>query len=332
MPKPHYEAFKYSSSYDPEAITTAATMDVDDGTRRRFYAATGAGDRSDQQLAVYLTIADSANRERAPVVRMTAFSDDNGRPEGGYFDAFLSHALKRPVLAPNAPGIDFSKWRDPKKNHAHKMTPDQHEELVKKGSFKRTGAAIMRALMAASNHFELNPDYLLTATSMGVALSGGVIREGLDKGVKFEGITLGEPVNIVERNLGRLAIQFATQFAPANNYLKQNPSEIPGESQRHWMKRLVEAREANHAYAHALGRASLLLDLGNVSDIADNQIPVLLGRGTASTLAPERAFADIANTFSNARIDPVIEMNHGHGHSYTLAVESVVKSARAIAA
>jgi hypothetical protein len=331
MSKPDYEKFAYSSPYEPDTISYAATMLEDGGSRERFYAPTGFGEDIDQQLAVYLTIAEGADRDRTPVVRTTAFSDDNGRLEGGYFDAFLSHALDRPVLAANAPGVDFSKWRDPEYDHAHLMTPDQREELIKKGSFGRVGAAVMRALMASSEHFKLNEDYLLTATSMGVALSGGIIREGLDRGAQFEGVTLGEPVNIVDRNLARLAFQFVTQFAPADHYLKQNPSEIPPEKQMHWVKRVVEAWPANSAYARGLGRAGLLPDLGNLSDIAESGIPVLLGRGTASTLSSEKAFHGLVQAFDNAGVTTEVELNENHGHSYTMTVESVVKSARTIA-
>jgi hypothetical protein len=330
MSKSNYEKFAYETEYTPEAIAQAATMVDDGGSRERFYAPTGFGEGIDQKLAVYLTAAPAADLEAAPVVRLTAFSDDNGRPEGGYFDAFLSQALGRPVLAANAPGVDYSKWRGPDYDTAHLMTPDQREALMKKGSFDPVGAAVMRALVASSKHFKLPEGYFVTATSMGVALGGGMIREGLDAGVQFEGITLGEPVNIVDRSLARLALQFGLQFAPANHYLDQNPSEIPKEKQGNWIKRVREAWTANHAYARGLGRAGLLHDLGNLSDIADSEIPVLLGRGTESTLTPQKTFAEIAQAFDDAKVNPVIEINHGDGHAYTLTVQSVVKSARKI--
>lgn len=332
MSKPNFEKFAYSTPYDAKTIAHAATMTEDGGSRERFYAPTGFGDEIDQRLAVYLTTAEGADLEATPVVRMTAFSDDNGRLEGGYFDAFLSHALKRPVLAANAPGVDFSAWRDPEQDTAHLMTPDQREDLMKRGSFGRSGAAVMRALIASSEHFDLNRSYLLTASSMGVALGGGAVREGIDRGIKFEGITFGEPVNIVKRNLGRLALQFATQLAPANNYLQQNPAEIPGEARNHWMQRVREGWPANYAYIKGLGRASLLPDLGNLADIAENNIPVLLGRGTASTLSPETAFYEVVKAFNDANANTEVETNKDDGHSYTMNVESVVKSARAIAA
>jgi hypothetical protein len=328
--KPNYEAFRYSTAYAPAEIKHAATPIEEGGSRQRFYAPTGAGEVADQHLATYLTVVNEADKDKTPIVRMTAFSDDNGRLEGGYFDAFLANALQRPVLAANAPGVDYSEWRDPEHKKTHLATPDQLEDLREKGSFRKSGAAVMRALMASSKYFELNGEYFLSATSMGVALGGGAIREGVERGVKFEGIALGEPVNVVDRNLALLAFQFVTQLSNANAYLKHNPSEIPGETQRHWLNRVREGWEANGAYKSALGRAGFLGDLGPeaIEALKELEVPILLGRGTASTLSHPGGYLQVVEALHHPGGKLGLETNENDTHSYTMTVESVVKSVK----
>jgi hypothetical protein len=208
------------------------------------------------------------------------------------------------------------------------------EDLRENGSFRKSGAAVMRALMASSEHFDLNGEYLLTATSMGVAIGGGAIREGIEEGVKSEGITLGEPVNIVDRNLALLAFQFVTQFASANGYLEQNPSEIPGEKQLHWVNRVREAWEANQSYAKALGRAGFLNDLGPeaIGALKEMDVPILLGHGTASTLSHKGGYLQLVEAFHQPGTNLELEVHEDHTHAYTMTVESVVKSASKVAA
>lgn len=328
MRHPRYEEFTFTTEFDPEVIASAA-----EETRELFYARTGAGDIVDQKLAVHLTIPEGVDRNATPIVRLPAWSDDNGRLEGGYFDALIAHATGRPVLAPNAPGVDFSEWRDATMDEAYLMAPDQKEELRKRGSFKKAGAAVMNALNYASAEFGLSGEYILHSSSMGVALGGAAIAAASDR---IRGLVLSEGVNYSERGipllrLPTLGLQFGLQNRYAAGYLEQNPPIIPDEEMSHWLDRTKEAWPANWSYIQGLKRGNFLKDAGDLSSLAERDVPVFMTRGTISTLANARAHQNVLQTFKTSGVNVWDKQYEGHDHPYTMTVQSVVEAVKEVA-
>lgn len=323
MRHPNYKEFAYTTEFNDEEIIRAA-----EETRERVYALTGAGDATDQMLAVHLTVAESADRAKTPIVRLPAWSDDNGRIEGAYFDALLSHATGRPVLVPNAPGVDFSAWRDRNHDTSHLLTPDQMEELRVHGSFKKVGAAVMSALDHASRSFELSGDYLLHASSMAVAMGGAAINAG---GESIRGVVLSEGVNFRERSLGVLGAQFGWQQRFVAGYLGQNPDIIPDETPGHWAGRTKEAWAANWSYIQGLKRGEFLADLGDPAVLREQEVPVHMTRGSISHLADAGAHEDVYQSLKTKGVSVSNKQYEGHDHPYTMTVQSVVDGVREVA-
>ena len=323
MRHPNYKEFAYTTEFNIDEISRAAEQ-----TREQVYADTEAGDTADQALAVYLTVAETADRDRTPIVRLPAWSDENGRPEAGYFDALLSHATGRPVLAPNAPGVEFSRWRDQEHGTTHLLTPDQLEELRLRGSFKKVGTAVMNALHGASRHFELSGDYLLHASSMAVAIGGAAIAAG---GESVKGIVLSEGVNFRDRSLLTLGAQFGLQQRYAAGYLEQNPDIIPGEAMGHWLTRTKEAWAANWAYIQALRRGEFLTDLGDPTMLREQEVPVHMTRGSISQLADAGAHEDVVRFLKVNGVKVSNKQYDGHDHPYTMTVQSVVDGVSEVA-
>lgn len=323
MRHPNYQEFAYKAGFTPEEIKHAA-----EDSRERVYGKTGAGETIDQALAVYLTVADSANRDQTPVVRLSAWSDDNGRPEAGYFDALLSHATGRPVLAPNAPGVDFSDWRDPEHEASHLLTPDQMEQLRTNGSFKKVGVAMMNALHNASEHFGLSGDYILHASSMAVAIGGAAVAAA---GESVRGLVLSEGVNFRQRPLGVLGAQFGWQQRYVAGYLMQNPDIIPGEAMGHWLKRTKEAWPANWSYIQGLRRGEFLNDLGDPAVLREQGVPVHMTRGTISQLADAAAHDEVYNFLKVNGVKVSNKQYNGHDHPYTMTAQSVIDAVSEVA-
>lgn len=323
MRHPNYEEFAYKTEFNPDKISRAA-----EETRERVYADTGTGDTADQALAVYLTVADTADRDRTPIVRLPAWSDENGRPEAGYFDALLSHATGRPVLAPNAPGVEFSEWRDQEHSITHLLTPDQREELRLHGSFKKVGSAVMNALHGASRHFELSGDYILHSSSMAVAIGGAAIAAG---GESIRGVVLSEGVNFRDRSLLTLGAHFGLQQRYVGGYLQQNPAILPGEAPGHWLGRTKEAWAANWAYIKALKRGEFLTDLGDPTMLREQDVPVHMTRGSVSRLADAAAHEDVVRFLKANGVKVSNKQYDGHDHPYTMTIQSVVDGVSEVA-
>lgn len=323
MKHPRYSEFAYTAEFNPEEIKHAA-----EDTRERVYVQTGAGETADQMLAVHLTVAEGADRSVTPIVRLPAWSDDNSRREAGYFDALLSHATGHPVLTPNAPGVDFSEWRDSQYDASHLLTPDQLEDLHSRGSFRKVGAAVMNALDDASRHFNLSGDYLLHASSMAVAMGGAAIAA---RGESLRGVVLSEGANFSDRSLLALGAQFGLQQRYVAGYLKQNPDIIPGEAMGHWLGRTKEAWTANWAYIQALKRGAFLTDLGDPSALREQDIPVHMTRGSISRLADAAAHEDVYQFLKINGVTVSNKQYEGHDHPYTMTVQSVVDAVDEVA-
>jgi len=320
MIKPNFETFRYrGTDFDGNTIEKEAVeRTVDERTRQ--YAPSADG----QELAVFTTVPQNLKHQEI-VVRATAFSDDNGRSDGAYFDAYLAEATGRMVMAVNTPGVDYYAETEAAKRLGQ-LTPDQAEELRMIGSFSKVGAASMRALKAASllNGTENNP-YIITGSSMGIGVSGGMLSEAFDSNSKIAGVVWEEPVNHVRRPFLRLGAQFLGANGTAGGYVAMNPSPIDkAEPGLQFMNRVRDGRKANLRYAMALAAGTLLGDLGPIDALADMKIPFDLGRGSASSLSGgEQAFADlVAHLKPNDSL--VARVHEGHDHPYTMTVQSVI--------
>ena len=318
--KPNYEAFRFQGTDTTENIDTVIKK------RTVRYEPTGY---DDQHLAVYRTVPLELRSPEA-IVRLSPWSDDFGRPENALFDAYLAEVTGREVLSPNAPGVDFSRWRDPAYDELHRMTPDQREQLHQAGSFQKVGHAVVRAVAGTMERTDGGErGIILHGSSMGVAMAGGAIRGALEEGVSLKGIALEEGVNADERSIPRLGVQFLTQFADADGYIKQNPERLQneGESMPNWLRRTGEAMTANAAYVRGLARASFLSDaLGGLQREGLEGVPVYITRGTASSLATERGFQAMRQGFESVGAELDDQEFDGHTHPYTMTVQSVVNA------
>jgi hypothetical protein len=323
MIKPCYEDFRYSGvsidnlEIDDEAVQRTAE------TRTRIDAESHDG----QSLGVFTVTPDRLLYPEI-IVRSTAFSDDNGRPEGALFDAYLAEATHRRVMSVNMPGIDYF-TEDMASNTLSRLTPDQLEELRMYGSFRKVGESSMRALQnAAVMNGEHNPSFIVTASSMGVAVAAGMIRESFDKNMDVTGVVFAEPVNHVKRPLAKLGWQFAMTNATAPGYVAVNPEPLneSAESMGFWFKRVLEGRTANWAYARALGAGTLLRDLGPIDGLADTRTPLYVTRGTASRLSSDKSGKDFTDFLEH--LEQIKSLEHdtfeGHDHPYTMTVQSVI--------
>lgn len=323
--EPQYDKFRFKhDDIAPEAINKIVDA------RERFYAPTGT---DGQRLAVYRTMPENPT-SLVPIVRPPAWSDEYGRPEGGRFDAYLAEATGHPVLSPNAPGVEFSKLRDPNNDDAHRMTYEQRRALIEDGSFARVGGAVMRATRAAAQHFGgLEEEYIIDATSQGVAFAGGMVRRALDDGIKLKGIVLGEGVNYTERPLPLLGRQFIAENGMAPGYLEQNPP-LGEESMGRWLRRTLEAMPgANWPYARGLARAAFLADIGDVSGLArdEQDTAVFMTRGTASSLSSAEGDAAVADHFRRNGVAVGYEEFDGHRHPYTMTIQYYVDGVNEVA-
>jgi len=322
MTKPRFEAFAYrgvdldGNAIDPDAVNQAVTARV------RIYMPSVDG----QELAVFST-APTRLKYPETIVRATAFSDDNGRTDGAYFDAYLAEATGRVVMAVNTPGIDYYADTDVTKQLGQ-LTPEQKEELRMVGSFRKVGEASMRALNAAAVMYDIEDHpFIVTASSMGVAVAGGMLREAFESDTKIAGIVMAEPVNHIRRPLGRLGKEFLGANKTAGGYVDVNPHPInqmePGVR---FVRRVVHGGEANIAYARALGAGTLRRDLGEIDPMADLKMPTYLTRGTASRLSASkngREFEELAE-YLQPNDALAIDRFEGHDHPYTMTVQSVI--------
>ncbi|HEY0965262.1 MAG TPA: hypothetical protein VGE13_02160 [Candidatus Saccharimonadales bacterium] len=323
MVKPRFEDFRYiAKSLDGVSIHDADVQRTAE-SRERVDVASDDG----QMLGVFTTIP-GALRYPEIIVRATAFSDDNGRPEGALFDSYLAEITHRRVMAVNMPGVDYFA-EDKSTKHLGDLTPEQYESLRVYGSFRKVGAASMRALQnAAITYHDYDPQFILSASSMGVAAAAGMAREAFDKGIGVAGIALAEPVNHVQRPLGKLGLQFARTNSTAAGYLEMNPEPVAdiGESMGLWVKRVIEARRANWVYARALSAGTFHTDLGSIEGLADTKTPLYISHGTASRLSSDKSGQDMREFLNSFAAMNTVQHDVlvGHDHPYTMTVQSVV--------
>lgn len=322
MTKPTFEDFRYlGTTFDGEDIDgEAVELTVSKRTR------TQAPSEEGQKLAVFTTTPQRLKHPEL-IVRATAFSDDNGRSDGAYFDAYLAEATGRRVMAVNTPGVDYYAESDETRDFG-RLTPGQKEELRMIGSFRKVGAASLQALNAASlmNGTEDHP-YIITASSMGVAVAGGMLHEAFQSNTSVAGVVMAEPVNHMRRPLSRLGKEFLGANGTAGGYVDMNPEPInqmePG---LQFVRRVAHGREANLAYARALGAGTLRRDIGEVDPMADMKVPFYLTRGTASRLSASkdgREFEEFAR-YLQPNDALVVQKFEDQDHPYTMTVQSVI--------
>lgn len=322
MTIPDFERFRYRHDVDEATILETIT------NRRTFYASTGfAHGDVEQHLAVRLTTPSTVMSPDV-VVRPPQWSDDSGRPGNALFDAYLAEAIGRPVIAPNAPGVDYPAFRAIPHDATYRMTPDQREALLG-GSFARVGAAIMRAVRSSAEYwgFVDNPQMII-GSSMGAALTAGILTEAAQLDVPLSGVVLSETVNGMARPLSTLIPQFiATKDSVG--YLDKNPLPLQaaGESRAFWLWRVFEARQANLVYARALALGRIADDLSMLEYLEGT--PVYLTRGGASELCPPRINAELERLFAPVTCVASDDIDHAD-HPFTLTVQSVVDEVRTL--
>lgn len=324
MKKPRYEDFAYTGhTLEGNLIDDAAVQRTAEA-RTRTDAPSGDGE---QQLGVFTTTPENLISPEI-IIRATAFSDDNGRPEGGLFDAYVAEATGRRVMAVNAPGVDY--FGGDAAKQLGRLTPDQLEDLKRRGSFQKVGAASMQSLYkTVIMNGEIDPSFIMSASSMGVGLGAGMLREAYDKNINISGVVLAEPVNHIKRPAAKLALQFGKTFVKTFGYIKMNPQSIidNSESMGLYTKRVAEGYTANWAYAaRALGAGTFQADLGGIDGLADTKPGLYITNGTASRLSSDTSGRDMKQFLE--QFAPVDSLQHdafvGHDHPYTMTVQSVI--------
>lgn len=316
--QPNFEEFKYKGSEDQSAI--ASTL----ANRQFLYSPTGdVSDTYEQKVATFLT-TPSQLKSDSVLVRLTEFSDDNQRPSGAAFDALIAESTGYRVIDANLPGVDFySKKND---QITQELTPSQIEDL-RKGSFLKIGNAVMMAILNASGEFGIKPNYILLGSSMGASLIAGAIKTAGDVNANIRGLTIAEPLNVIDRSIPKLAKQFVMQPTVAG-YSDMNPSILHGSSnsiQQDVIRTFSDIR-ANSIYAGAIARNTFFTDLGRIDELEN--VPVYITRGGASVLSPENKFKSIIDKFSKvanveAKIFGDLKTNP-HDHPYCLTVQSFI--------
>lgn len=318
MTTPNFEDFRYKGTDDDAAINSAVSA------RQLTYSPSGySSDTAEQKLATFLTTPSHIDGDEV-LVRMTEFSDDNGRPSGAIFDALIAESTGRRVIDANIPGVDF--YSESLRQEAQELTPDQIEDL-KKGSFRKTGDAVLCAVHNGALEFGIPQKYILIGSCMGGSLSAGGFTAARERGMDIIGATFTEPVNIALRSDMRLRTQFATQPYAAQ-YSAMNPKILRdvGESLGTGVQRVLVDRKANMLYGRALTQAGFISDIGSVESLENT--PVFMTRGAGSKLCPEVAFdttaqylaqaADVqTKVFGNVRDNP-------HDHAYSLTVQGYI--------
>ncbi|MBL8159193.1 hypothetical protein JNJ66_01920 [Candidatus Saccharibacteria bacterium] len=328
MNRPNFEDFRFDHPLDTAALQYSRE------SRERHVVRTGfSSDDSEQTLQVYVTLP-AKQRSATPLIRLPAWSDDLGRPENGIIDPILANATGRPVISPNAPGVDFHEWRAPGTEESHRLTPDQLEELDG-GSFQRVGRAVLTAAAEAARRTELGERSLMYASSMAVAFGGAVIRAALQRGHTIEGLVLAEGVNLVERPAPELAWQFVSQNRFAPGYLAMNPQAVQDatEGQRRFLQRVINGRQANYAYVRALTRGRFLDDAGDLSGLSAGEMgtAVYMTRGSESKLSPQAGNDAAMEAFVRAGVAAGSDVFAGHDHPYTLTLQSILDATKKVA-
>jgi len=318
MNNPNFEEFRYKGSQDWTSIDSTLAA------RKLVYSPTGeSSDSCDQRIATYLSTPAKLESDSV-VVRLTEFSDDNGRPSSAVFDALIAESTGCRVIAANLPGVDY--YSGIKDDETQELTPSQIESL-KIGSFLKIGAAVMKAVHNATADLKVEQKYILVGSCMGGSLAAGAISVARCVGMNIKGLTIAEPTNIIDRSPSKMRLQFIKQPTVAG-YSAMNPDILRNleEPVRKGFLRLYSDRQANSAYANALNKNTLISDFGNI-DILEN-VPVYMTRGGASVLCPEKGFSPVVDKFSRvARVESVTfgdAIDNPHNHPYCLTVQSSI--------
>lgn len=323
MKQPNYEDFRYKGSNDTDAIK--ATI----ANRVLTYALTDSGsDTFDQRVATLITTPRQLKSDLV-VARLTEFSDDNLRPSGAVFDSLLAESTGCRVIAANLPGVDFYSPED--RQRTQELTPEQIEDL-NKGSFVRVGAAVVRAIQNAAIESGIAPKLILLGSSMGASLAAGVA--GSDT-VDIRGLTMAEPLNVENRSVPNLTMQFAVE-PTMGGYAAMNPQILRDNSDpiKKDIQRIITDFSSLYKYSYATGRNMMLNDLGNLDRLEN--VPVYLTRGAASTLSPESGFRPVVEKFSKvANVESKVfgdVVTNPHNHPYCLTVQSYIDAVESVLA
>ena len=328
-----YDQFRFTSN---DALEEAVSGSI--SRREGYYAPTGSWHGTDEQhLPVYKT-APAELRTDTSVLRLAPWSDDFGRPENAIIDSYIANKLGASVYSVNMPGVDYIAWGDPAYAETQNLTREQHDDLAS-GSFQKVGDALFKAVLYAEEVLredevaEQAPKFAVISSSMAVASAGGVVRSAVESGHGdyIKGVAFGEGVSYRERNLGKLAWQFVRQGGQTES-LAQNPERLrdADEGVRHWLGRVATGKQANIAYFSALAKGLFVHDLGDPDAIskAGLDIPVLVHSGSISRLSPIVHNQEIHTYLSGADVEVDRWLYQDVDHSYTMAIDSMVRSAQ----
>jgi hypothetical protein len=319
MNAPNFEEFRYTGSEDHTVIHSTIA------SRQLTYSRSGySSDTTEQQLATFLTTPSHIDGDEV-LVRMTEFSDDNGRPSGAIFDALIAESTGRRVIDANMPGVDF--YSEESKQAAQELTPDQIEDL-KKRSFSKTGDAALCAVHNAAIEFDISQKYILIGSCMGGSLAAGGFTAARERGMDIAGMTFSDVVNIASRPNLQLVAQFAATRKYALSYDAMNPKILRdvAESTEQGVQRMMTDRKANALYWGANTNAGFIADLGSSDYLED--LPIYMTRGAGSKLSPATAFeTTVRHLTTKADVQTKVfgdPQNNPHDHGYSLTVQSYI--------
>ncbi len=179
-----------------------------------------------------------------------------------WWGAIAEEAGSRLIVV-NTPGISTT-FPGISEKHEGKLTPEQENEL-KKGSFKKVGAAVLTAALHTAEKMKWHEnEWSVYGASMGAATGAGVVGSATEQGIPIKGAGFDEIVNLQNRPFVTLMMNFAKAGGPMANYLKQNPEPVQhsSESQGNANKRILQTLLPNFLYAQALAKNWWLKDLG----------------------------------------------------------------------
>lgn len=320
------------SDFRLDPIITDMAVDQLVKHRTKRYVDTGAKDGNKRQAVAVYTTMPNVTHPGGPIIRLPSWGEDHGSSMSAYFDAYVSASTGRPVISPNAPGVEWDEWADPGHVDRHHLTPDQLKDLAY-GSFRQVGAATIGAAYGSACYDALNRDCIIHGASMGAALAGGAIHAIArgDVSLSVAGICLSEGTNYEHRSVVDFSKAFAAQRRTVAKYVAENPVHLQQqvEGRLDQVRRIRHSGVANAAFVKALSHGTFLSDVGSLAGIAG--IPVLLDRGGGSRMSTAHANQHVVDELTEQDVPTTLKTYDApHDHGYIHNPRSVIDAVRAL--